>query len=74
MEIPVASSLRLYKEDPRPTESKLCLGSWQIIESPELAIGRIIEKRWQRYIWHLQQRSILRVPEEIADRQSCTRV
>jgi hypothetical protein len=53
--------------DPRPAELELR-------ESPELAVDRIIEKRWQQDGLQLQRRIGLRVPEEIAGRKTCTRV
>jgi hypothetical protein len=61
------SAPSLYNEDSWPAELE-----WR--ESPESAVGRVIEKRWQQDSWQLQQRTGLRVPEEIAGRQSCTRV
>jgi hypothetical protein len=46
----------------------------ELRESFESAVGRIIEKRWQRDGWQLQQRNGLRVRKEIAGRTSCTRI
>jgi hypothetical protein len=43
----VGTEPRLYNEVPSPTEV-------QLKESPELALGRIIAKRWQRDNWQLE--------------------
>jgi hypothetical protein len=45
----VEAAPRLYNEDLRHTELELR-------QSPELAVGRIIDKKWQERNWIVQRR------------------
>jgi hypothetical protein len=68
----VESAPRLYNEDNRRADN-------EFRDSPELAVGRLIEE-WKKDgneavgSWQLQQRIGSGVSEEISGRQFCTRV